>query len=143
MAEEALKPQFKEYINNVIKNTKIARDTLAYFGCICSDTENHLFLLNTLDSFDLTGLDAQKKLEEIGITTNKNMIPGDILSPAKTSGLRIGLAAVTSRGITAEQVADLFTIIYSYLSDITSEERAKTMIKKITSTLKSIDELIY
>jgi len=143
MAEEALQYNFKEYIDNVIMNTKTARDTLARLGCVCSDTENHLFLLNTLASFNLTGLEAQKKLEEVGITTNKNMIPGDTLSPAKTSGLRIGLAAMTSRGITTAQVVELFTMIAGYLGGCINNDYVKSVIKKITSTLLSIDFLNY
>ena len=86
---EALSPSFADYINNVIINTREACKTFQKLGAITSGTDNHLFLLNTYDSFGLTGKEAQELLESAGITTNKNMIPGDTLKPTETSGLRI------------------------------------------------------
>lgn len=115
MAYEAMQAAFKDYIIQVKINTKSMCDALADLGCKVSGTENHLFLLNTLESFGLTGLEAQKKLEEIGITTNKNMLPNDKLTPAKTSGLRLGCAAITTRGATKAQCHLIAECIYHYL----------------------------
>ena len=95
---EALQPEFKTYMEKVLANTKACNDELERLGCLVSGTENHLFLLNVLDSFGLNGKQAQERLGEIGITVNKNMIHGDTLKPAYTSGLRIGFAAATTRG---------------------------------------------
>ena len=100
--KEALNDEFKQYAKDIIINTKACRDELAKLGAIVSDTDNHLFLLNTLDSYNLTGKKAQELLETINVTTNKNMIPNDTLSPKETSGLRIGFAAVTTRGCNKE-----------------------------------------
>ena len=76
--KEALSDDFKVYVKQLMENTKACRDELSRLGDIVSGTDNHLFLLNVLASFNMTGLDAQKKLETINITTNKNMIPGDV-----------------------------------------------------------------
>jgi len=138
MLIEASSPKFRDYALAVKKNTSKLRDELKKLGAKVSGTENHLFLLNTLDSFELTGLDAQKRLEAAGITTNKNMIPGDTLSPAKTSGLRIGLAAVTTRGITKAQIVKLARIIYYVLSGNISTEEAKKEVLSISKHLKKV-----
>lgn len=143
MAFEDSKPEFKEYIRNVRINTLTARDVLQEFGAEVSGTDNHLFLLNTIKSYGLTGFEAQKRLEEVNITTNKNMIPGDKLTPAETSGLRIGLAAVTSRGITEDKVRDLFRSIHLYLKGDLDKETLKKIVKSITDTLLDVDELVY
>lgn len=141
MALEASKPSFKRYIQQVKENTKAIQSTLKSLGCAVSDTDNHLFLLNTLETFGLTGLDAQKKLEEIGITTNKNMLPGDTLSPAKTSGLRIGCAAVTTRGATVTNCVFIAFLIYAYLSNIISKEEAVNCVRQVADTWKDISNL--
>ena len=139
--KEANTDAFKKYVSNLMENTKVCSDTLKSLGAIATSTENHLFLLNTLDSFGITGLVAQKKLEEIGVTTNKNMIPGDTLSPKETSGLRIGFAAVTTRGCTASDAKEIGKLIYNYLSDKITIEEAKEIVKELTSKWKNIEEL--
>ena len=110
-------------------------------GAITSGTDNHLFLVNVLDSYGITGKDAQNKLEEIDITTNKNMIPGDTLSPNKASGLRIGFAAVTTRGCTIEDAKNIARLIHSYLSNTIIFEEAKKQVEKLTSNWKDISKI--
>ena len=139
--KEALDPSFKKYAKAIIDNTKACRDEFDQLGDKVSSTDNHLFLLNTLDSFGLTGLDAQKKLEEINITTNKNMLPGDALKPNKTSGLRIGFAAVTTRGSSKEDAKAIAKLIHNYLSDKISKINAKKEVKKIVSNWKLIQDI--
>lgn len=139
--KEALDPSFKEYAKNIVKNTKACRDELARLGDVVSDTDNHLFLLNTLASFNLTGLDAQKKLEEINITTNKNMLPGDTLKPNKTSGLRIGFAAVTTRGCDTKKAKEIANLIHNYLSDKISKAEAEEKVKAIVGDWKLIQKI--
>ena len=112
---EALKPSFKEYASKIIENTKACCDELAALGAVTSDTENHLFLINTLASYNITGKESQYKLEEINITANKNMIPGDTLSAKETSGLRVGFAATTTRGCTKEDAKTIAKLIHQYL----------------------------
>ena len=139
--KEARKPEFEKYVASLMENTKVCSQTLKELGALATDTENHLFLLNTLDSFGITGLEAQKKLESIGVTTNKNMIPGDKLSPKETSGLRIGFAAVTTRGCSSSDAKEIAKLIYNFLSNKISEEEAKAVVKKLTSSWKNIEEI--
>ena len=138
---EASSPEFKKYAQDLVNNTKACRDKLQSLGAKVSETEVHLFLLNVLETFGITGLDAQKRLEEIGVTTNKNMIPGDSLKPNKTSGLRIGFAAVTTRGCTKKDAEDIGELIYLYLSNNISFEEAKGKVKTIVSKWKPIEEI--
>ena len=98
-------------------------------------------MLNTLDSYNLTGLVAQNKLEEILITANKNMIPGDKLSPKETSGLRIGFAAVTTRGCTKEDAKKIAELIHKYLSNTITKEEAIKIIQQMVASWKVIEEL--
>ena len=139
--KEALDHSFKEYAKLVKSNTLTCRNTLLDLGAIVSGTENHLFLLNTLDTYGITGKVAQNKLEEIGITTNKNMIPGDILSPRETSGLRIGFAAVTTRGCTNEDAKVVATLIHKYLKEEITQESAKEEVKNLVANWKLIEEI--
>lgn len=139
--KEALEDSFKDYAKLVISNTLACRDELQKLGAIVSGTENHLFLLNTLDTYGITGKAAQNKLEEIGVTTNKNMIPGDTLSPRETSGLRIGFAAVTTRGCTNEDAKVVASIIHKYLKDEITNEVAREEVKKLVATWKLIEEI--
>lgn len=139
--KEANTPEFVNYVISLMENTKECANTLKKLGAIATDTDNHLFLLNTLDSFGITGKEAQQKLESIGVTTNKNMIPGDTLSPKETSGLRIGFAAVTTRGCTKEDARKIATLIYNFLKGNIDEEEAKKEVKELTSNWKLIEEI--
>ena len=139
--KEANSKEFVNYVESLMRNTKVCSETLKELGAIATDTENHLFLLNVLDSFGITGLVAQKKLEEIGVTTNKNMIPGDKLSPKETSGLRIGFAAVTTRGCSEADAKEIAKLIYNYLSDKINKEDASNKVREITSKWKLIEEI--
>ena len=139
--KEAQSEDFKKYVDDLVKNTKVCSETLRSLGAKATDTENHLFLLNTLDSFGLTGLEAQKKLESIGVTTNKNMIPGDKLTPKETSGLRIGFAATTTRGCTESDAKAIGTLIYNYLSNKISDTEAKEEVSRLVKNWKLIQNI--
>lgn len=139
--KEADTDEFKEYAKLVVKNTKACKNEFERLGALTSDTDNHLFLLNTLDSYKLTGKQAQAKLEEINITTNKNMIPNDTLSPRETSGLRIGFAATTTRGCDEYDASNIANIIHKYLKDELSQEEALNKVKRIVSNWKIIEEI--
>ena len=139
--KEANTDAFKDYVASLMENTKVCSETLKELGAISTDTDNHLFLLNTLDSFGITGKEAQQKLEGIGITTNKNMIPGDKLSPKETSGLRIGFAAVTTRGCSKEDAKEVARIIYEYLSNKIDENAAKDRVNKLVKNWKQIENI--
>ena len=139
--KEALDDNFKDYAQEVINNTHTCMSKLKELGAFVSETDNHLFLLNTLDTYGLTGLAAQNKLEEINITTNKNMIPGDMLSPKETSGLRIGFAAVTTRGCNLDDACQIACLIHGYLKGDIKKDNAKEAVLKITNNWKTIEEI--
>ena len=139
--KEALDDSFKDYAKLVKSNTLTCRNTLLELGAKVSGTENHLFLLNTLDTYGITGKEAQNKLEEIGITTNKNMVPGDTLSPKETSGLRIGFAAVTTRGCNNNDAKVVATLIHKYLKEEITQASAKEEVKNLVSNWKIIEEI--
>ena len=139
--KEALSDEFKEYAKNVVINTKACADKLDELGAKVSGTDNHLFNLNVLETYGMTGKDAQIALEEIGITTNKNMLPNDTLPPAKASGLRIGFAAVTTRGCTKAQAEQVAVIIHNYLSKNIDKEKAQSLVKELTSSWKLIQDI--
>lgn len=108
---EALQPSFKDYIDQVLKNAKAMVEVFAdsKFRVISGGTDNHLFLLDTT-GYDLNGQELETLLDQAGITVNKNMIPFDQSTPTKTSGIRIGTPAITTRGFDedgARKVAEL------------------------------------
>lgn len=113
--EEALKPEFKKYCEQIIVNTNILCEELKRYGFkIVSDgTDNHLMLVD-LSNKNITGKDAEKLLESVGITVNKNVVPNDKQSPFITSGIRLGTAAVTTRGFKEEDMK----IIASVINDV-------------------------
>ena len=96
---EALKPEFKEYQEQIAKNAKVLADTLLAegFNLVSGGTDNHLMLLD-LRPFSITGKELEKRLDEVYITVNKNAIPNDPEKPFVTSGIRVGTPAATSRG---------------------------------------------
>ena len=139
--KEADTVEFKEYAKAVIDNTKACKDAFKELGALTSDTYNHLFLLDTLHTYKLTGLQAQEKLEEIKITTNKNMLPNDELSPKETSGLRIGFAAITTRGCSLSDAKKIAKLIHNYLADNINKEQALLEVKELVTSWKDIDEI--
>lgn len=102
---EALKPEFKDYANQIVKNAKVLAEELTKYGfrLVSGGTDNHLILID-LTNKDITGKDAEKLLDSVRITANKNTIPFETKSPFITSGIRIGTAAVTTRGFKEEEI---------------------------------------
>ena len=109
---EALKPEFREYQKQIIKNMKTLADTLLDegFDLVSGGTDNHLVLVD-LRPFGITGKEMEKRLDECYITVNKNAIPNDPEKPFVTSGVRIGTAAVTSRGLKEDDMKTLGHLI--------------------------------
>lgn len=110
--KEALQPEFIVYQEQIIRNTQALAEALIEngFNLISGGTDNHLILID-LRNKGITGLEAQKRLEEIGIATNKNAVPKDEQKPMITSGLRLGAAAVTTRGFNEEEMKLIGEII--------------------------------
>lgn len=121
---EALQPEFKSYGEAIIRNAKRLGEKLTSEGIdlVSGGTDNHLLLLD-LRSLGLTGKVAEKALDDVGITTNKNTIPFDPESPFVTSGIRIGTAAVTSRGLDEEAMDEIGAIIALTLKNVDNEEK--------------------
>ncbi|WP_042195472.1 serine hydroxymethyltransferase [Paenibacillus camerounensis] len=115
---EALQPSFKTYAQNVVKNAKVLAETLVGEGIniVSGGTDNHLMLLDTRN-LNITGKDAERVLDSIGITVNKNAIPFDPTSPFVTSGIRIGTPAVTSRGMDEQAMTVIGRIIAKVLKN--------------------------
>ena len=109
---EALRPSFKTYQEQIVKNAKTLADGLLAegFALVSGGTDNHLMLCD-LRPFDLTGKEFEHRLDEVGITVNKNAIPNDPQSPFITSGIRIGTPAVTSRGLNEADMQTLAHLI--------------------------------
>ncbi len=117
--KEALSPEFKEYQLQIKKNAAALAAALVQkgFNLVSGGTDNHLMLVD-LRSFDITGKEAERRLDEVGITVNKNAIPFDPQSPFITSGIRIGTPAVTTRGMKEEDMAEIARLIYLCITDL-------------------------
>ncbi|MGD6966568.1 serine hydroxymethyltransferase [Rossellomorea vietnamensis] len=131
---EALQDDFKTYAQNIIDNAKRLGEDLVKEGMelVSGGTDNHLLLLD-LRSLGLTGKVAEKVLDDIGITTNKNTIPFDPESPFVTSGIRIGTAAVTSRGFGLEEMDEIASIIAFTLKNHEDEEKLEEARNRVES----------
>ena len=136
--EEAMQPEFRDYINQVIENSKAFATKFIDLGwkVISNGTDNHMFILDTFHSIGLTGQQVEEALDKINITVNKNQIWKDPLPPLKSSGVRIGTAAMTTKGWKEEQFTILAEIIVAYLLGITSNlpvniENFKNLVKNL------------
>ena len=130
---EALKPEFKAYQEQILKNSKAMSEKFLELGVklVSGGTDNHLMLLDLSDK-DVTGKDLERMLDEVNITLNKNAIPFDKQKPFVTSGVRIGTPSVTSRGFKEEdcrKIAELITEIINKKEDAYDYVRAE--VKKL------------
>lgn len=123
---EALKPEFKEYMQKVVDNCKALSDSLINYGfnVLTGGTDNHLILLD-LRNKNITGVELEARLKEVGIVTNKNAVPFDTENKMITSGIRLGTAAVTSRGFGIEEMKLIASIIDNCCQEIDEEMIAK------------------
>ncbi len=121
--KEALSPEFKVYQKQVVKNAKALAGALKEegFKLVSGGTDNHLILVD-LTPMDVTGKDAEKLLDEVGITVNKNAIPFDTRSPFVTSGIRIGTPATTSRGFVEEDMKEIAKLIKLTITDFENSQ---------------------
>lgn len=135
--KEVLDPAFKEYAANVIKNSKAMVEVFLQdpdFRIISGGTENHLFLVDVTKVVE-NGKVAQNLLDEVNITLNKNSIPYETLSPFKTSGIRIGSAAITARGFGEEESRKVAELIIKALKNAENEavlEEVRSAVKELT-----------
>ena len=134
---EALQPEFIEYQKQVLKNAKALADTLKDegFKIVSGGTDNHLMLVDVKTTLGITGKEAEKVLDSIRITCNKNTIPNETESPFKTSGIRLGSPAMTTRGLKEEDFKEIGRIISTALKNRDNNEILESLkvdVKKIT-----------
>lgn len=132
--KEALEPGFKDYARKIIENAQALANGLIKrgFNLVSGGTDNHLMLVD-LQNMGITGKDAEKLLEKANITCNKNTVPNDPASPFVTSGIRLGTAAVTTRGLGVEDMDILAEAIYLIIRDSEANmEKATNMVKELT-----------
>lgn len=125
---EALQPEFKTYIDQVLKNAKTLADALMAqgFNLVTGGTDNHLLLLDLSDR-DVTGKDAEIALDHAGITVNKNTVPNEKRSPFVTSGVRIGTPALTTRGMKEKEMKQ----IGEWIAQVLSKPSDETLLAQI------------
>ena len=135
---EALEPDFKEYAINVLKNAKAMAEEFKRLGVkvVSGGTDNHLMLIDVNKSFGLTGKEAETILDGINVTVNKNMIPFDKLKPNLTSGLRLGSAAMTTRGLNEEDFKLITQSIVEVLRNKGNEKVLNSNKSKILELTK-------
>ena len=117
--EEVMQPEFKEYAEAILKNARTFAEAFKDLGykIISNGTENHMFVLDVYNSIGLTGKETEEALDLINVTVNKNQIPNDTLPPLKSSGVRIGTPAMTTKGWKEEDFVELAKIIDEYLKE--------------------------
>ena len=130
--KEALSDEFKEYGKNIVKNAAALATALKErgFHLVSGGTDNHLMLVD-LQNLELTGKEVEKLLDSVNITCNKNAVPNDPKSPFVTSGIRLGTAAITSRGFKEEDMVVIADAIKAAVID-KDEEKAKALVKNLT-----------
>lgn len=128
--KEAMTPEFKEYQKQIVLNAKAMAEELMKLGyrLVSGGTDNHLMLVDLRDK-GITGKEAEKALEEAGITVNKNAIPFDPQPPTVTSGIRIGTPALTTRGMKEDEMRYIARLIHEVLSNF-KDEKIKEKVKK-------------
>jgi len=129
---EALKPEFKQYAQQIIDNAKTLAGSLIEKGydIVSGGTDNHVFLVD-LTNKNITGKAAENALHAAGLTVNKNMVPFDTKSPFVTSGIRLGTAALTTKGMKQDQMKQIAKFIDTVLSNIDNEDISTQTNKQI------------
>lgn len=136
--KEALTNEFKDYQVQVLKNSKAFCDEFMKLGLeiISGGTDNHLFMINIKSHFGITGKDAENILAKVNITVNKNSIPFDTEPPQVTSGIRVGVPAMTTRGLKEKDFRVLANLIYKTLENRNDENYLSKIKKEIENLLK-------
>ncbi|MFQ6872909.1 MAG: serine hydroxymethyltransferase [Coprobacillus cateniformis] len=130
---EALQPEFKDYATQVIKNAKAFEESLKEegFRLVAGGTDNHLLLIDVKASCGISGKKAERLLDEIHITANKNAIPFDSEKPFKASGIRVGTPAMTTKGFNEEDFKEVGKIIAYRLKNEETDEIKEECIKRV------------
>ena len=141
--EEDATDEFKEYAHQVVKNAKAFAEAFLKEGwkIISGGTDNHMFVLDVYDSIGVTGKQAEEELDKIHITLNKNQIPNDQLPPLKSSGVRIGTPAMTTKGWKEEDFEKLASIMMEFLK-LCKEEKQEEKIEEYTEKVVTLIESV-
>ncbi|MDD2766235.1 MAG: serine hydroxymethyltransferase [Candidatus Moranbacteria bacterium] len=134
--EEALQPAFKKYAKQILKNAKTLEKEMRKYDAVLlfGGTENHMIMLDTVKSYGISGKEAEKFLDIVGITVNKNVIPDDPRGPMDPSGIRVGVPAVTTRGLKEKEIKMIAKCIHFTLSsggDTEVLSSIRTTVKKL------------
>lgn len=126
---EALKPSFRKYAKQILKNAKVMEKELIKHGfkLMFEGTDNHMVLVDVYESKGVTGKEAEIALDKVGITLNKNMVPDDSRGPMDPSGIRIGVPAITTRGMKEKEIK----IICKWIKDAIKNRNNEKLLKKI------------
>lgn len=135
---EALKPSFKVYAKQILKNAKVLELELKKYGfkIMFGGTDNHMVLVDVFGSKGVTGEEAEKALDKIGITVNKNMIPDDPRKPMDPSGVRIGVPAITTRAMKEKEVKIIANWINQAIANHANEKVLAKMHKDVIRLCK-------
>jgi glycine hydroxymethyltransferase len=133
---EALKPEFKKYAKQILKNAKTLEKELTKRGAqiLFGGTENHMIVVDTVKSYGITGKEAEHWLDEAGITINKNVIPDDPRGPLDPSGVRIGVPAITTRGLKEKETK----IIAGWIDETFRSGGNKKVLASIRKEVKAL-----
>lgn len=132
---EAMQPEFKTYQANVVATARVMAETFQQLGhrIVAGGTDNHLFIID-LSSTAHTGLSAERRLESLGITVSRSCIPNDTKKPWITSGIRIGTAAMATRGMTTSQARDCAALIHDILCSELSETAITQRVRELATS---------
>ena len=138
---EAMQPEFKEYANQVIKNAKALENSLKEegFRLVAGGTDNHLLLIDVKTSCGISGKKAERLLDEINITANKNAIPFDSEKPFKASGIRVGTPAMTTKGFKEEDFIEVGKIIAYRLKNEETEEIKEACLRRVKTLTDKVE----
>jgi glycine hydroxymethyltransferase len=130
---KALQPEFKEYGRQVLKNAQVLADTLLKNGArlITGGTDNHMMVVNTVESFGLNGTEAERILDSVSITCNKQIIPDDPNPPLRPSGIRLGTPCATTRGMCELEMEKIGSWIVNALKNSGNEECLRDLKKEV------------
>ncbi|HLD18605.1 MAG TPA: serine hydroxymethyltransferase [Candidatus Nanoarchaeia archaeon] len=134
---EAMKPEFKIYAQQIVKNSKtLAKELQKYgFRLVSGGTDNHLILVD-LQNKNVTGKEAEAALDKARITVNKNMVPFDTRSPFDPSGIRLGTPAITSRGMKEEEMKQIASFMDDAIIHFRDEQKLKSIAEEVTRLTK-------
>ena len=142
--EEASTDEFKEYGKQIIKNASSFANKFKELGykIISNGTQNHMFVLDVYNTLQLTGKEAEYELDKIGITLNKNQIPNDTLPPLKSSGVRIGVPAMTTKGWKEKDFEDLAIVMDEFLKKIKYAIEHDNLVVDYSSSKEKVEEIV-